>query len=257
RGGFSFHRGSGWSLSTANGGAVVADVIDASRVGLARQIQLVAGLRWQILRNHLRRKSSLLDFIGILAIVACGAVLIVGVAIAFYFGGHQAVSTGQLGWLTPLFLGILLFWQIFPLFAAGFGVNFEFRTLLRFPLSLGAFYLIALAYGLADFAAIASVCWLRPAILGIGAASPGFLPARALIGVLLLLMSVTVERLLGSWFERLLARRVTRELFFGFIIILSVSGQFVKPLMDRFHGHPPQAIVRVMPYLSLTPPALA
>src|SRR5262249_5617893 len=212
---------------------------------------LVAGLRWKIMRNYLRRKSNVLDFIGILTAGLSLALLIVGVGFAVYFGAHAAVSSGSFTWLTLLFLGIILFWQIIPLFAAGFGVNFEFRTLLRFPLSLSAFYLIALAYGLADFAAVASVCWLFAMILGIGTASPALLPAAIFISALVLLMSVTLERLLGSWFERLISRRATRELFFGFVILLSISGQFVKPLIDHFQNGPPEALLRFIPYLAL------
>jgi len=233
----------------------VADV--ATQVSVAGQIRLVAGLRWKILRNYLRRKSNVLDFIGILTAGLSLALLIVGVGFAVYFGAHAAVSSGSFTWLTLLFLGIILFWQIIPLFAASFGVNFEFRTLLRFPLSLSAFYLIALAYGLADFAAVASVCWLFAMILGIGTANPALLPAAILISALVLLMSVTLERLLGSWFERLISRRATRELFFGFVILLSISGQFVKPLIDHFQNGPPQALLRFIPYLALTPPLLA
>jgi len=233
----------------------VADV--AVPVSLGGQIRLVAGLRWKIMRNYLRQKSNVLDFIGIVTAGLCAAVLVVGIGFAISFGAHAAVTTGHFSWLTLLFLGIIVFWQIFPLFAAGLGVNFEFRTLLRFPLSLSAFYLIALAYGLADFSAITSVCWLFAMVLGIATANLALLPAAILISALLLLMSVTLERLLGSWFERLIAKRVSRELFFGFVILLSISGQFVKPLIDHFDNRPPQALLRFMPYLSLTPPVLA
>jgi len=233
----------------------VADV--ATQVSVAGQIRLVAGLRWRIMRNYLRRKSNVLDFIGVLTAGLSLALLIVGVGFAVYFGAHTAVSSVHFTWLTLLFLGIILFWQIIPLFAAGFGVNFEFRTLLRFPLSLSAFYLIALAYGLADFAAVASVCWLFAMILGIGTANPALIPAAILVSALVLLMSVTLERLLGSWFERLISRRATRELFLGVVILLSISGQFVKPLIDHFQNGPPQALLRFIPYLALTPPVLA
>lgn len=226
-------------------------------VGVAEQIRLVAGLRWRILRNHLRRKNNWLDLVGMIAAAFWGGVLIFGLSFAFYFGGHAAISTGHVEWLTLLFLAILFFWQVIPLFVAGFGLNFQFRTLLRFPLSLSAFYLIALAYGLADFAPIASVCWLLALTLGVGAANPGILPAMILVVALFLVMNVTLERLLGSWFERLLARRSTREVIFGLFILLSVSLQFLKPLIDRYaHGAPP-AILRFLPYLSFAPPALA
>jgi ABC-2 type transport system permease protein len=233
----------------------VADV--AREVGLLQQIQLIAGLRWKILRNQLRRKNNWLDLIGMLAAAFWGAVLIIGLSLAFGFGAYSALSSGHFVWLTLLFAAACVFWQIIPLFVAGFGLNFEFRTLLRFPLSLTAFYLISLAYGLADFAAIASVCWLLAMLVGATIAMPVILPAMFIVVILCIIMNLTFERLLNSWYERLLARRVTRELTFGLIILLSVSAQFIKPMIDRFQHGPPQALLHALPYLSVLPPALA
>jgi ABC-2 type transport system permease protein len=233
----------------------VADV--TGQVGVVDQIQLIAGLRWKIFRNHLRRKNNWLDLIGLIAAAFWGGVVIVGLAFAFGFGAYSSLSSDHLVWLTLLFFAIFLFWQILPLFVAGFGVNFEFRTLLRFPLSLRTFYLIALGYGLADFAAIASLCWLLAMVLGAGIAKPDILPAMILVGTLFITMNVTLERLIGSWFERLLSRRLTRELTFALVILFSVSAQFIKPLLDRYGHGSPQALSRALPYLSVFPPALA
>ena len=192
-----------------------------------------------------------------IAAVFWGGVLIIGLSLAFGYGAYSALSSGRSIWLSLLFLAIFVFWQIIPLFVAGFGITFEFRNLLRFPLRLSAFYLIALSYGFADFAPIASVCWLIAMTIGAGAARPSALPAMILVALLFILMNITLERLIGSWLERLLARRFTRELTFGLIILLSVSAQFIKPLIDRFEHGPPQALLHVLPYLSFLPPALA
>ena len=64
------------------------------------------------------------------------SVLVVGLSFAFYWGAYISLSAGHFGWLMLLFWGVFLFWQVFPIFIAGFGATFEFRTLLRFPLSL-------------------------------------------------------------------------------------------------------------------------
>jgi ABC-2 type transport system permease protein len=233
----------------------VADVV--GRVGLAEQIRLIAGLRWRILRNNLRRKNNWLDLVGTIGAAFWGGILILGLSFAFYFGGHTAISTGHLEWMTLLFLAILCFWQIVPLFAAGFGLTFQFRTLLRFPLSLSAFYFIALAYGLADFSAIACVCWLLALTFGVGTADPAMFPTMILVVLVFLAMNLTLERLLASWFERLLARRATREIVFGLVILLSVSAQFIRPLIERYeHGLPPW-VSHAVPYLSFLPPELA
>jgi hypothetical protein len=233
----------------------VADV--AATPGIGEQIALVAGLRWRILRNQLRRKNSRLDLIGMIWAAIFASLLVVGLSFAFYWGAYSFLSGGHSGWMAWLFWAIFLFWQVVHIFMAGFGATFEFRTLLRFPLKLGAFYLIALAYGFADFAAIASVSWLIAMTLGATAGNPGVLPAMLLIVALFILMNVTLERLLASWFERILARRRTRELLFGLFILLSVSLQFIRPLVERYQHGAPSTVLRFLPYLSVLPPGLA
>src|SRR6267154_2418910 len=124
---------------------------------------------------------------------------LIGFCFAFYAGAYAFVSQGRLEWMALPFWGIFIFWQVFPVFVAGFGENFEFRTLLRFPLSLRAFYVIGLAHGFADFSAMASVCWLLAMTAGAAVAKPGVLPAMLPIVATFMLLNVTLERLIGSW----------------------------------------------------------
>src|SRR5256712_14220734 len=141
--------------------------------GILEQIRLVAGLRWRTLQNSLRKKNNRLDLIGLILAGILSSVLVLGLCFAFYAGAYAFVSSGRPCWMALLFWGIFLFWQVFPVLVAGFGANFEFRTLLRFPLSLSAFYLIGLAYVIADFSAIASACWLLAMTVGAAVARPG------------------------------------------------------------------------------------
>jgi len=60
--------------------------------------------------------------------------MVLGLCIAFYAGAYASFSQSRLEWMALLFWAIFLFWQIFPVLVAGFGANFAFRTLLRFPL---------------------------------------------------------------------------------------------------------------------------
>src|SRR5438874_10396016 len=137
------------------------------------QIRLIAGLRWRILGNSLRKRNNRLDLMGLIFTGIFSGILVIGFCFAFYAGAYAFVSQGRLEWMALLFWGIFLFWQIFPVFVAGFGANFDFRTLLRFPLSLRAFYIIGLAYGFADFSALASVSWLLAMTAGATVAKPG------------------------------------------------------------------------------------
>jgi ABC-2 type transport system permease protein len=233
----------------------VADV--AHLPGVWEQIRLVAGLRWRILGNNLRKKHNQWDLIGMIFAGIFAGLFVIGLCVAFYFGAYAFLSGGREAWIALLFWGIFLFWQLFPIFTAGFGAGFEFRTLLRFPLSLRAFYIIGLAYGVADFAALASISWLTAMIIGASVANPAVLPAMLVISGLFLLMNVTLERMIGSWLERILARRRAREMFFALFILFAVSVQFINPLVQRY-GRTAQPWVRqVVPYLSVFPPSLA
>ncbi len=226
-------------------------------VSVFEQVRLVAGLRWRITRNSLRKKNNRLDLIGLIFAGLFGSILVIGLSFAFYAGAYAFLSRDRLEWMALLFWGIFLFWQVFPIFVAGFGANFEFRALLRFPLSLRAFYLIGLAYGFADFSALSSVCWLLAMTAGATAAKPGVLPAMLLIVGIFALLNVTIERLIGSWLERLLARRRTRELFLGLFILSMISLNFLTPLLQRYGASAQPALLRLLPYFAWLPPSLA
>jgi ABC-2 type transport system permease protein len=233
----------------------MADVRQA--VNVYEQIRLVAGLRWRILRNSLRKKNNRLDLIGLIFTGVFSGIFVIGLCFAFYAGAYAFLSQGRLERMALLFWSIFLFWQLFPVFAAGFGASFEFRTLLRFPLSLRAFYVIGLAYGFADFSALASICWLLAMTAGAAVAKPGVLPAMLLIVAAFMLLNVTLERLIGSWLERLLARRRTRELFLGLFVLSMVSLNFLSPLMQRYGASARPVFLRLLPYFAWFPPSLA
>jgi len=233
----------------------VADVVQLPSV--LEQIRLVAGLRWRILRNGLRKKNNQWDLVGLIFAGFFVSIFVLGVCFAFYFGAYTFLSGGHESWMAFLFWGIFIFWQLVPVFTAGFGAGFEFRTMLRFPLGLPAFYVIGLAYGLADFPALASVCWLTAMIIGAGVANPAVLPAMLLISALFLLMNVTLGRLIGSWLERVLARRRSREIFFALFILLAVSVQFLNPILQRYGRSSLPWVKQFLPYLSVFPPSLA
>jgi ABC-2 type transport system permease protein len=114
-----------------------------------------------------------------------------------------------------------------------------------------------LAYGFADFSALASICWLLSMTAGAATAKPGVLPAMLLIVAPFILLNVTLERLIGSWLERLLARRRTRELFLGLFVLSMVSLNFLNPLMQRYGASAQPLFLRLLPYFAWFPPSLA
>jgi ABC-2 type transport system permease protein len=233
----------------------VADV--AQMPGVWQQLKLIGGLRWHILRNGLRRKNNRWDLIGMIWAALFGGALVLGTCFAFYAGMYEFLMKNRPQWIALLFWGLFVWWQIFPLFAAGFGANFEFKTLLRFPLSMRAFYLLGMGYGLADFAAVSSIAWIISMLAGAMAARAGVVPVLLLVSGLFVLLNVTIERLIGSWMEKVLAKRKTRELFFGLFILSMVSLNFLSPIMRRMGGSPNPKSFAFVHYLWWTPPSLA
>ena len=233
----------------------MADVVQMP--GVVEQIKLVAGLRWRILRNGLRRKNNRWDLIGMVWVGLFSGLMVVGLALAFYAGGYEFIARGRAGWMALLYWAIFVWWQIFPLFVAGFGSNFEFATLLRFPLSLRAFYLLGLGYGLVDFGAVSSILWILAMLAGAASARTDVVPAMCIVSVPFVLVNVTIERLVGSWLEKILAKRRWREVFLGLFILSMVSLNFLGPLLQHYGRSASPRILEILPYISWLPGSLA
>jgi ABC-2 type transport system permease protein len=233
----------------------VADIVEMP--GVVEQIKLVAGLRWQILKNSLRRKNTRWDLIGMVWVAVFSSLLVGGLSFAFYAGSYGFIAKGRAGWMALLYWAIFVWWQVFPMFVVGFGSNFEFATLLRFPLSLRAFYLLGLGYGLADFGAVSSILWILSMIAGAASARASVLPAVCIVSVLFVLVNVTIERLVGSWLEKILAKRRSREVFLGLFILSMVSLNFLSPLLQRYGQSARPRILEIWPYIFWLPGSLA
>jgi len=124
-------------------------------------------------------------------------------------------------------------------------------------LSRRTFYLLGLGYGFADFAAVSAICWLAAMVLGAAVARPEVLPVMAAVSVLFVLINVTLERLIGSWLEKILARRKTRELFIGLFVLSMVSLNFLNPVLQRYGRAASPKILEYLPYLAWLPGSLA
>jgi ABC-2 type transport system permease protein len=233
----------------------VADVVAGP--GLAEQIRTVAWLRWRILRNSLRNKSRRLDLIGLIFSGFFSLLFVIGVTLAFFFVTRYLFEKHLEPLFGLVFLALLVWWQSFPILLAGFAPQFPFRTLLRFPMNLSAFYLIGMAYGLADSAALAALVWMLAMLAATLVAQPSAALALFLVCALFAVLNITIERLLGAWVEKLLAKRKSREVFFTIFVLAMVSLQFLNPLMQKY-GHALVPMLRSwVPYLWLLPSSFA
>ena len=233
----------------------MADVV--ALPGLAEQIRTVAWLRWRILRNSLRNKSRRLDLIGLIFSGFFSLLFVIGVTLAFFFVTRYLFEKHLEPLFGLVFLALLVWWQSFPILLAGFAPQFPFRTLLRFPMNLSAFYLIGMAYGLADSAALAALVWMLAMLAATLVAQPSAASALFLVCALFTVLNITMERLLGAWVEKLLAKRKSREVFFTIFVLAMVSLQFLNPLMQKY-GHALVPMLRSwVPYLWLLPSSFA
>ena len=225
--------------------------------GLLEQIRIVSWLRWHILRNNLRNKSRRLDLLGLIFSGFFSTIFVAGVTVVFFAGTITLLRNEHQQFLGLLFLALLVWWQLFPIMLAGFAPQFAFRSLLRFPMNLSTFYLIGMAYGLADSAAIAALIWMLAMIAATAVAQPVAAPAMLVACVLFAALNITMERLLGAWIEKLLAKRRSREFFFSIFILAMVSLQFLNPLVQKYGKHFVPMLRSWLPYLWLLPSSFA
>ena len=231
---------------------------DVARLpGLLEQIRLVAGLRWRILRNNLKNKNRVWDVIGVVVSSIVGILFVSGMSVLFFSGTLAFLKSGRTGWMALLYWAIFLWWQVMPIFVAGFSPTFSFRALLRFPLKLTAFYVIAVAYGLADSSALAALCWLLAMALGAATIEPSLLPVMLVASALFIALNVTMERLMGAWLEKILARRRSRELFFGLFLLMVILVQFIGPTVERYGKQAKPLFSQIFRYLAVFPGSLA
>ena len=234
----------------------MADVIQMP--GVTEQLKLIAGLRWNMLKNNLQRKNNRWDLIGIILAAVGSAVVVVGLCVAFYAGAYFFLTTGRASWMPLLYWTIFLWWQVVPVLVAGFGANFEFRNLLRFPLSLRAFYILGLGYGFADFAAVSSLCWIASMLVAAAVGRVQLLPVMMVASLLFVLVNVTLERLIGSWLEKIFAKRRARELLVGLFVLSMVSMNFLNLAMQHWGGRGSRPrILHLVAYFSWLPGSLA
>ena len=233
----------------------MADV--ARPTSLAAQVLLIARLRWTIFRTRLRQRNAAIELIGLLITGLFSALFILGTGTGIAVGAYFIAAKNRLDLLSFLFWGIFLAWHLFPVMMSSFTVQFDFRSLLRFPLSLPAFYILSVAYGLADPAALGSLFWCLCLLGGVGFARPELLPAATLVVAVFAAMNVVLDRMIGVWLERLLAQRRTREALVALFILAMVGLQFSGMIGERWGPRLFSRGQAVLPYLRGLPPSLA
>jgi ABC-2 type transport system permease protein len=129
--------------------------------------------------------------------------------------------------------------------------------LLRFPLKFSTFYLMGIAYGLADSAALASIFWMITMILATAMTKLSFAPVMILASAFFIAVNVTLERLIGSWVEKILSKRKAREFFLAIFVLLMVGVQFIGPAVQKYEKSATPDVERIVRYARPFPGSLA
>ncbi|HEV2421473.1 MAG TPA: hypothetical protein VGS59_07195 [Candidatus Acidoferrales bacterium] len=229
--------------------------------GVSQQIRLIGRLRWMLFKNSLRNVKGRLEAVSTVILWLMMSGLVLGGGIFFGVASYYLVAQGRWEWLAGLMWIVFLFWQIYPIFAASVGAQFDFSNLLRFPLRFTSFLVLSAVYGLFDPGAVASLFWLFCMWIGLGIVRPAMLGWALLVLLAFAAMNLFFARMLLSWLEKWLARRRTREIL-GFIFILIIIGfQLIGPAIEHFQHHRAQLQAGWLPALvsvaNVLPPGLA
>lgn len=228
----------------------------AADFGIGRQIGLIAGLRWRLFLNSARTSQAKFELAAKILLALLSSLFVLGGSFALGMGAYFAVlKRPEL--LALLFWIVFVVWQLLSMLVGAISVEFDFRNLLRFPLRFPAFYLVSLAYGLFDFAAVMALVWLAAMGVGIGLARPELLPWTLLILTAFAALNLLLNRTVFSWLERLLAQRGTREKFFIIFIAAMLSLQFVGIAAERWGKQAIPYLQPLKPLLQALPPGLA
>jgi len=225
------------------------------------RIAAIAFLRWRLFVNTLRTTRGQLELISriivglLLTTGAFGGAFGLGAA-AWYF-----VSHGEPEWIAILLWPVFAFWQLFPIFSAAFSETSDSSTLLRYPLSYPAYFLVRIAYGAFDPATLMGSLCLVGIGIGVAVASPHVFPVALLTLLTFAVFNLMLSRMLFAWLERWLAQRKTREILGVLFIGAILSIQLIGPLLRRYeHGNRSQWLrlaAQIIPAERVLPPGLA
>ena len=229
----------------------------AQPVGLLQQLWLVVLVRWRIFRNGLRSSSEKVHVAGSVALGLFYTALAIGGSVLIGFGSYAIAETGKWIALSLLLWGVFLFWQLAPVLISGMNPGFDGRNLLRFPLRFSTFFLLSAAYGVADPFAITGILWHAAIGVGVAVARPDLFLWAALGLSLSVAMNLLFNRLVFAWLERILARRLMREIVTALFVLTFVSLQFSGLILQRQGPVIRRALRNTTGLWSALPPALA
>ena len=237
----------------------------------ADQLRAIAWLRWRILANGFRRKGGAGELIARIVVLPLFAVFALLPTAAAGILSFEATRRGHLFYLSWILWGAFGLTQILNINLGQPGTNFDPVELIRFPMPLGRWVLVRLCFGLLGPANLVVSLVAAAVVVGVTLAAPHLFPAALIAMTVFGLTNILFTRMVFAWIDRWLSTRRAREVFTGFIFLLSISFQILNARFNpgfqhRHHGALParlgflqtsaHGIAHWIPWLAWLPPGL-
>jgi len=157
-----------------------------------------------------------------------GGLLVLLLCAAFFGTTFAMFQTERADFLDLLLLALFLIWQLAPILLEGYSPGLNFREVARYPISLRVYFLLNLAYGLSDPAAIACLCWLLSIWLAVLMARPDLALGAAIAFLLFALFNLLCNRIVVGLFERFQSTRKGRERMVLLMLLLLLLPQLLQ-----------------------------
>jgi ABC-2 type transport system permease protein len=189
---------------------------------------LLLWLRWRLFLNLLRRPNRGVE-LGFQALwFFFTAIIVLATSAGFFFGTMGLLKIERADLLDVLLWAVLLVWQLAPVFFEGYSPGLNFREVARYPVSFRTYYLLSVAYGISDPAAITCLLWLLSIWMGVLVMRPewAFMAAPALL--LFAIFNLLLNRILIGLFDRFQSTRRGRERMVLLMFILILLPQLLQ-----------------------------
>jgi hypothetical protein len=195
-------------------------------------------LRWRLFTNALRRPSRRAELGLQIFWYIFGAGFTLLITAAFFGGTYALLQADRTDFIDLLLLVLFLIWQLAPVLFEGYSPGLNFREVARYPISFRLYFLLNLAYGLSDPAAIACLCWLFGMWLAVIIVRPELAIMAALAFLLFALFNLLCNRILVGLFERFQSTRKGRERMVLVTLILLLLPQLLQfSALAWVHNH--------------------
>lgn len=237
--------------------------------GTLQQLRAVAWLRWRILANGFRRKGGAGELIARIVVLPLFAAFAMLPTLAAGFFAYTFTRQSRLDHISWILWAAFALTQVLNLNLGQPGTTFDPVELIRFPLPLARWVLIRLCFGLLSPGNIVIALISAAVVAGITIAAPRlFLPSLVAL-VIFGLTNILFTRMIFAWVDRWLSTRRAREVFTGFLFLISLAIQGLNARYNpgfsgnRHHASTPNAgfllllARRADPVTRWLPPGLA